>query len=172
MFDEYKIEEFILKKGEGHQKILDVGCGDGKLLIEMAKKNKFARLWCMDLYVEYARNNIKRKGYSSRIKCIEAKAENIPLESRFFDLIYSLESLHEFDDPIKALKETRRLLNPRGEVIIVDWKHGEKTGAWWERYCKKEELIEFMKKAGYDIDNIKIEESGRFNIISYSGKQS
>lgn len=164
------VEDFILKKGESHRKILDVGCGDGNLLIKIAKRNKFVELWCTDPYVEYARNNMMRKGYSSRIKCIDAKAEDIPLSNHSFDFVYSVRSLHEFSNPVKALKEIKRLLTPNGEIIIIDWKKGADTGVR-ERYYGKEELIEFMKRAGYDEHKISIEESGKFNILSYSRRK-
>ena len=169
--DEDIVEDIILKKGKNHQKILDVGCDDGELLVEIAEKNKFAELWCTDLYVEDARTNVKEEGYSSRIKCIDAKAENIPLESQYLDFIYSVRSFHEFPNPVKALKEIKRLLTPDGETIIIDWKKGADTGVK-EKYYGKEELKEFMEEAGFDEEKIRIEESGRFNIISYSGKQS
>ena len=165
--DEDIVEDIILKKGKNHQRILDVGCGDGEFLIEIAKKNKSAELWCTDLDVEDARNTIKEEDYSFRIKCIDAKAENIPLESHSFDFIYSARSLHEFSNPVKALKEIERVLTPDGEIIIIDWKRGADTGVK-ERYYKKEELLKFMKQAGFNSHNIKIKEVGRFNIISYS----
>ena len=171
MNDEHMIEDFILKRGRDHQNILDVGCGDGELLIEIAKRNGIAELYCVDTSIEYARNNIERKGYGSRIKCVDAKAENIPLESHSFDFIFSVRSLHEFSNPVKVLKEIKRLLSLYGEVIIVDWKKGTNTGVE-ERYYGKEELKQFIKKSRFNVHNIKIEESGRFNIISYSEKQS
>ena len=150
---------------------MDVGCGDAELLIQIAKRNEIAELYCTDPYIEDARNNIKRKGYCSRIKCIRAEAENIHLENHSFDFIYSFRSLHEFSDPVKALKEIKRLLTRDGQMLIVDWKKGAPTGVQ-EKYYGKEELKEFLKLAGYDEHKIRIEESGRFNIMSYSGKQS
>ena len=172
MKDEDRIEELILKNGEKHQKILDVGCGDADLLIKIAERNESAELWCVDKHAEYARLNVKIKGYSSRIKCISAKAEDIPLEDRFFDFVYSIRSLHEFSDPVRSFKEFKRLLTQGGEMMIIDWKYGTKTIAFWERYYKMEELIEFARKAGYDFKDVKTDDVGRFNILSYKSRNS
>jgi len=168
MSDEHILEDFILKHGENHKKILDVGCGDGELLIELARRNSFSELWCVDIYIEDALNNIMRAGFSQRIKCVAAKAEDIPFESRFFDFIYSIRSLHEFYNPVKALKEIRRLLTPNGEMIIIDWKKGAYTGAF-ERYYGKGELRKFLEQAGIRLRNVKMKEIGRFNVLLYFG---
>lgn len=170
MSEEYIIEDLVLKNGENHQRILDVGCGDGELLIKVAERNKSAELCGVDPHAEYARNNIERKGHSHRIKCINAKAEDIALESRSFDFIYSVRSLHEFSNPVKALGEIKRLLAPDGEAIIIDWKREAKTGVR-ERYYGKGEIKEFMKRAGYNTHNITIKEMNIFNVILYSGRK-
>jgi ubiquinone/menaquinone biosynthesis C-methylase UbiE len=146
---------------------LDVGCGDGEL-IELARRNSFSELRCINTYIEDALNNIMRRGFSQRIKCVAAKAEDIPFESRFFYFIYSIRSLHEFYNPVKALKEIRRLLNPNGEMIIIDWKKGAYTGAF-ETYYGKYELRKFLEQAGAHPRNVKMKEIGRFNLL-YSGR--
>jgi len=169
MFDEHKVENFILKRGVKHKRTLDVGCGDGRLLIKLADRNRFSELWCVDTYIGDAVKNINRKGFNQRIKCLNAEAEDIPLESHFFDFIYSFRSLHEFHNPAIALKEIRRLLASNGEIIIVDWKKGAKTGVF-ERYYGKDELLKFLESAGYDLRCAKLKEIGRFNIILYSEK--
>ncbi|MCK4335638.1 MAG: class I SAM-dependent methyltransferase [Candidatus Aenigmarchaeota archaeon] len=166
MSDEDVMEDFILERGENRKKILDVGCGDGKLLIKLAERNKSSELYCVDLHAEYARSNIERDGYSHRIKCITAKAEDIPLEDRSFDLIFCLRSLHEFSDPVKSLQEIKRMLAPDGEAIIIDWRREAETGVR-EKYYGKREIREFMEKAEYDTNNIKIKEVNRFNIVLY-----
>lgn len=51
---------------------------------------------------------------------INANAESIPLESDFFDIIICTNSFHHYFDPVKALKEMRRLLKPGGKTFILD----------------------------------------------------
>lgn len=170
MFDEHKVENFILKQGAKHKRILDVGCGDGRLLIKLAERNRLSELWCVDTYIESAVKNVNRRGFSQRIKCVCAEAEDIPLESHFFDFIYSFRSLHEFYNPARALKEIKRLLASNGETIIADWKKGAKTGVF-ERYYRKDKLLEFLESAGYDLQRVKLKEIGSFNIVSYSEKE-
>jgi len=169
MFDSRKVESFILERGARLKRILDVGCGDCGLLIKLAERNRLSELWCVDTYIERAVKNIDRRGLSQRIKCVRAKAENIPLESHFFDFIYSFRSLHEFCNHVRALKEIRRLLASKGELIIADWKKEAKTGVF-ERYYGKEQLLEFFESTGYDLQHVKLKEIGRFNIILYSEK--
>jgi len=169
MFDTRKVEIFIVERGARRKRILDVGCGDCRLLIKLAKRNLLSELWCVDTYIERAVKNINRRGFSQRIKCVRAKAENIPLESHFFNSIYSFRSLHEFYNPVRALKEIRRLLASKGELIIADWKKEVKTGMF-ERYYGKEELLKLLESAGYDLHYVKLKEIGRFNIILYSEK--
>lgn len=169
MSDEHIVEDFVLKRGIMHKRVLDVGCGEGELLIKLAKINPFSELWCVNTYTEDALHNIMREGFNQRIRCIDAKAEGIPLKSHFFDFIYSIRSLHEFYNPVKAFEEIKRLLTPNGEMIIIDWKKGACTGPF-ERYYGKDELRKFLEQAGYDLRNVKMKEIGRFNVLLYSGK--
>ena len=169
MFDSRKVEIFILERGTRRKRILDVGCGDCGLLIKLAEGNLLSELWCVDTYIERAVKNIDRRGLSQRIKCVCAKAESIPLESHFFDFVYSFRSLHEFYNPVRALKEVRRLLVSKGELIIADWKKEAKTGVF-ERYYGKEQLLKFLESAGYNLQYVKLKEIGSFNVILYSEK--
>ncbi len=170
MFDKRKVENFILELGAKDERILDVGCGDGRLLVKLAARNQLSELWCVDTCIESAVKNVNRRGLSQRIKCVCAEAEDIPLESHFFDFIYSFRSLHEFHNPTSALKEIRRLLASNGEIVIADWKKGAKTGVF-ERYYGKDMLLEFLESAGYDLRCVRLKEIGRFNTVSYSEKE-
>jgi ubiquinone/menaquinone biosynthesis C-methylase UbiE len=100
---------------------LDVGCGTGWALGQIAvlARGK-SRFYGVDLSPEMiakARENFK--GLDS-FHFVIASAEEMPLESDFFDVIICTNSFHHYFNPAKALREIRRLLRPGGKVYILD----------------------------------------------------
>ncbi|MDD5094803.1 MAG: methyltransferase domain-containing protein [Dehalococcoidia bacterium] len=63
------------------------------------------------------------RSYVSSAKFVEAAAEAVPYPDRSFDLVFLGHLLHEADDPLKALKEARRLARMR--VIVLEWPYRE-----------------------------------------------
>ncbi|UCC59191.1 MAG: methyltransferase domain-containing protein [Candidatus Bathyarchaeum sp.] len=46
----------------------------------------------------------------------------MPLENESVDLLISANTLHEFSDKEKVIRETRMVLRPDGKAVIVDFK--------------------------------------------------
>ncbi|MFA6249983.1 MAG: methyltransferase domain-containing protein [Candidatus Shapirobacteria bacterium] len=101
----------------GREKILEVGCGRGFYVNNLAKLQPKTKIWGIDLntrYLEQAKN-----GASSNEKLLVADATQLPFKNDFFDRVIASEILEHIPDDVLALKEIFRVLKPGGIVMIT-----------------------------------------------------
>jgi len=94
---DYVIEE-AQNRISRDQTVLEVGCGAGKLLSEIAGRIKPKNTVGLDIsraMVEISRRNLIRCGRRSDVNLIVADAHKMPLRSEYFDLIVSTGTLHQ-----------------------------------------------------------------------------
>lgn len=115
----------------GDEKVLDVGCGRGLLLIAAAKRVR-GRVTGIDLWREEDLSdnsadalvaNAKAEGVAERIKVDTGDARKLPYKDSAFDLVLSSLALHNIDEAegrAKALDEMWRVLAPGGHIAIFD----------------------------------------------------
>ncbi len=100
---------------------LDVGCGTGWAVGEVAKLTGFQGLFYgVDLsskMVEKAQSNFRGK---DNFHFLQANSESIPLEDDFFDTVICTNSFHHYLHPDKALSEMYRLLKRGGKLYVLD----------------------------------------------------
>ncbi len=98
-------------------KILDVGCAKGFMIYEFYKLNKNFFLRGVDIS-EYAINNSKEEIKSF---CKVANAMNLPFENNEFDLVISINTIHNLslENCKKALSEIERV-SKKDKFITVD----------------------------------------------------
>ena len=99
-----------------NKRILDIGCGDGKLSLEVLNRTKARELVGIDLDEKEIAKAKKIK--DSRLIFLVADALNLPFNNEEFDAIFCNISFQQFQDKEKALKEMYRVLKNNGEVII------------------------------------------------------
>jgi ubiquinone/menaquinone biosynthesis C-methylase UbiE len=105
----------------------DLGCGSGFFTVPLARKVK--KVYGIDVQQEML-TFLEEKVKKLRIKNIEpllSEPNKIPLEDESLDLLISINTLHEFDDREKIIKEMRRAIKKGGRLLIVDFKK-EETG--------------------------------------------
>ena len=142
---------------------LDLGCASGYMLSEIAKDYPDLDFVGVDVYdksIEFA-----KKTYP-HIKFITSDVVNLPLKDQSFDLIISYETFEHVLNPVRFLKEVRRVLKDDGTFILamdsgswlfrIVWAIWEKTfGKAWESahlhpinhlYLEKS-----VKKAGFRV---------------------
>ena len=134
--------ELFEKIYKRNHKVLDVGCGNGKL-IEKLKRNYGAKIVGIDPYP------ILNKKEESK-ECYELKGEEINQLNQIFDIIYTIKSLHHLNKPNLFLKNSKKVLNNKGHIIIVDWKE-EVNNGFNEDYFTLDEVRSKLKKQGYKI---------------------
>jgi arsenite methyltransferase len=100
---------------------LDVGCGTGFPLIELAERlGPDAQVHGVDPWaagLARAREKIAARR-TANVALHETSATAMPFADRTFDLIVSNLGLNNFDDPVGAIKECRRVAKP-GSVMAL-----------------------------------------------------
>lgn len=99
--------------------VLDVACGTGQLLQELAEQPGRTTLVGIDI-VPAMLDNAKQR-LDDRVTLLIGCAEAMPFESERFSLITCTNALHYFLNAELALRGMRRIVSPRGHLVITDW---------------------------------------------------
>jgi len=100
-------------------RVLDVGCGTGALLQQLALSCPTALLCGVDPVAEML--DVARRRLPANVQLREGWAESLPFEDGEFDAVVSCSTLHYIREPMRALQEMRRVLRPGGRLTITDW---------------------------------------------------
>ena len=119
----------------GDEKVLDVGCGRGLLLIGAAKRLKSGRATGVDIWSQddlsgnspdATRANAKAEGVADKIKIETADARKLSFPDASFDTVLSGLAIHNIATPEEretALGEIVRVLKPGGRLALFDIFH-------------------------------------------------
>jgi ubiquinone/menaquinone biosynthesis C-methylase UbiE len=106
-----------LGNGEEPERVLDVGCGTGRLMRRAARRWPNARFFGVDPaagMVEAARR------LAPWVEFHVGKGEAIPLADSYVDVAFSTVSFHHWEDQAKGLQEVLRVLRPGGCFCLAD----------------------------------------------------
>ncbi|MHA1301727.1 MAG: class I SAM-dependent methyltransferase [Candidatus Helarchaeota archaeon] len=114
-----------LRKLDLNGLLVDVGCGSGNLIIQIAENFKSLKLIGVDIsdeMIELAKKKATEKGQIERIEFRIGTSENLPFSDNSVDIIISSLSLHHWSNPIKGFEEIIRVLKPNGIFLIFDFR--------------------------------------------------
>lgn len=130
-------------------KILDLGCGNGRLLGFFKNKDvEYIGIDNSDKIIEIART--KYPGVKFQI----ASALNLPFEDDYFDKIFSIAVFHHIPSKkfrIKFLQQAKRVLKPNGLLILFVWNLQQKR--FW-KYHLKYLFLKIIGKSKLDFQDI------------------
>jgi ubiquinone/menaquinone biosynthesis C-methylase UbiE len=123
--------------GQPHQRILEVGCGNGYLALELAREgHKVTGMDTSPTILEVAERSRAAHpdtaGFGSlTYACADITTWQAPDAS--FDIVIFNRSLHHLHDLTSALANVKRLLAARGRIICQDYAYdrlNEQTASW------------------------------------------
>ncbi len=106
-------------KPQPSDRVLDVGCGTGILLQQLALTYPQSRLFGVDPVPEMLQ--VARQRLPATIELSQGWAQKLPFEDEQFDVVISCNMFHYIHQPMTALQEMRRVLRSGGELVITDW---------------------------------------------------
>jgi SAM-dependent methyltransferase len=116
----------------GDERVLDLGCGRGAVLLLAAQRLTTGRAVGVDLWrsrdqsgnaADATRRNAVAEGVADRVELHTADMTALPLEDGSFDLVVSSLAIHNIWGSAgrqKAIDEAVRVLRPGGRLMIAD----------------------------------------------------
>jgi len=120
----------LKEKLDAGMEVLDVGCGAGHLMIELAKdfpKCKFTGVEVDRFAVKDAQKYIKDNGVKDRVSTLLVDAADMDYDGEF-DLVNMAVVLHEIrpDMRHKSMANCYKALKDSGEIVIFDFAYPER----------------------------------------------
>lgn len=100
-------------------RLLDIGCGTGALLREVAQRAPDVPAVGID--VSHQMLGVARADLASPSRLLQADVHRLPLQEGTFDVVVSSSSFHYWPDPYVALGQIAGVLRPGGQLVITDW---------------------------------------------------
>ena len=118
----------------GDERVLDLGCGRGAVLLMAAKLLPRGRAVGVDLWSTKdqsgnreatTRGNAEREGVADRIELHTGDMRELPLPDASCDVVVSSLAIHNIPDAAgraRAIDEAVRVLRPGGRIAIADYR--------------------------------------------------
>lgn len=151
---------------KGDEKVLDVGCGLGRMTIGVAKHLNTGKVTGIDIWdkMEISGNSPERAYANAQIEGVRDRVEfetgnvlSISFPDNSFDVVTSssvINNLHGDSEKLRALEEILRVLRPGGRFLLLEplrdlWGFLTFTplGVWM--LLPKDRWISLLKKTGF-----------------------
>ena len=102
--------------------VLDIGCGPASITLDMARRVAPGRVVGVDR-VQSLLDEVERQAVREELTNVEftfGDAYALEFDDQSFDVVHAHQVLQHLADPVRALKEMRRVCRPDGVVAVRD----------------------------------------------------
>jgi len=136
--------------------LADIGSGDGYFSIPAARMvSQSGKIYALDASAE-AISELKAAASAASLTNIQTaigEAETTLLCKGCADVVLMANVLHDFNDPVAALKNARLMLKPGGKLADLDWKKEREQlhGPPFAKRFNQEKATVLLIQAGFKI---------------------
>lgn len=135
----------------GQDNVADIGCGPGFFTIPAAKLTS-GTVYAVDIEPQML-DALKEKAASAdaaNIRLVVSDAQHIELPDNAADKVFCALVLHEVGDLRQTLTELKRIIQPNGKLLILEWeKKTTESGPPVEERLDKSELQKLLQEVGF-----------------------
>ncbi len=118
-----EITRWQAARGRRPYRLLDVGCGTGRLITWLAAQPDAELLVGLDYsraMVGRVAEKIAAAPHAAKLQVVVGDAQQLPLADESFDVVTCCHSLHHYPHQAAAVRGFRRVLRAGGLLILVD----------------------------------------------------
>jgi SAM-dependent methyltransferase len=152
-----RVQDLVLDRmadWDGRGKVLDIGCGNGPLTIQIAKRFPQAEVLGIDYWGKawaYSKGvcdrNAEIEGVAERVSFERASASSLPFEEGAFDMVVSNLVFHE----VRDVKDKRALIKEALRVVRKDgWFVFQDLFVWRQVYGAADDLLDTIRSWGIE----------------------
>ena len=114
---------------DSYRYILDIGCGDGRLVIALVNQNQTHMIGLdnSDHGFSDAKSLAKQAAIHHLVECVESDARQMAFKASHFEAVILNFSLHHIEETQPTLQEIHRILVSGGMVLIGEWVVNDKS---------------------------------------------
>lgn len=116
----WRLEATKVLKG----KVLEIGVGTGKNIPYYADDIEITAIDFSEKMLAKARE--KAKKLNKQVELIQMDAQNMDFADNTFDMVFTTCVFCSVPDPVKGLKEIRRVCKPNGKIIMIEHVRSER----------------------------------------------
>jgi SAM-dependent methyltransferase len=147
-----------LAQAVGAARVLEVGCGTGRWLAELAPQARHV------IGLDYSAGMLHQaQALRAPGSLVRGQAGELPLAAGGLDLVFCVNALHHFPEPARFVAEARRLLRPGGALAVIALDPHNWPGDWYvydyfpgtretdlARFPPAGRLLDWMAAAGFE----------------------